>query len=199
MFPIHTADAVRDFQFITELNTLPHIYAKERRIDLHGAFPELAMPYAGTNNQPYDTMYRTLRKKENQRPDMIHELLRKYLPRHISWSEEERNSNRVNYGAGRAPELYSLTVNRLARFIIGVAGGCVLIVPMVLMTLEPSQTKSLVVVSVALVLFALGVGLVFEADNIQLSHVNLDSDHFRLREWAGAAQVLPCVEGVRPV
>ena len=36
---------------------------------------------------------------------------------------------------------------------------------MILMVLHPSLTKSLIVVSVAVVLFALVVGLVFETDN----------------------------------
>jgi hypothetical protein len=63
------------------------------------------------------------------------------------------------------PEDYSKFVDVLARFVIGTAGGCALIVPMVVMVLDASLTKSLVTTSVALVLFALVLGLVFETSN----------------------------------
>ena len=150
---------------MTQLSSLPHIYAKEKRISLHGAFPELATPYPGTSNQPYDTMYRALKRIAAQRPDAIREILRKSLPKHLSWTNKERTANRAKYGAGEAPEVYSAFVDSLARFIIGIAGGCVLIIPMVIMVLGPSLTKSLIVTSIAVVIFALAVSLIFEADN----------------------------------
>lgn len=63
------------------------------------------------------------------------------------------------------PEVYSKFLDALARFIIGTTGGCALIIPMVVMVLDASLTKSLVTASVALVLFALVLGLVFETSN----------------------------------
>jgi hypothetical protein len=63
------------------------------------------------------------------------------------------------------PEVYSKFLDVFARFVIGTAGGCSLIVPMVVMVLHASLRKSLVTTSVALVLFALFLGLVFETSN----------------------------------
>jgi hypothetical protein len=53
----------------------------------------------------------------------------------------------------------------VAKFIIGTLGGSALIMPMVIMALDSSLNKCLIVVSVSLVVFALVVGLVFETDN----------------------------------
>lgn len=63
------------------------------------------------------------------------------------------------------PEIYSSILDRIARFIIGMAGGCSLIVPITIMAIDFSTTKSLFTISVAVVSFALAFGLVFESDN----------------------------------
>jgi hypothetical protein len=159
------AGAVRDYKFITELNELPQIYALNKRISLHGAFPGLATPYQGTENYPYDTTYRTLQRRIVQSRDSVREYLRKSLPNRLSWTDSERRARRADYAAGKAPEVYSPFLDSLARFIIGMLGGCALIVPMLLMMLNPSLNKSLIVVSLALVLFALAMSLVFQTDN----------------------------------
>lgn len=160
----NAADAIRDYKLITELDNLPH-YANDKRISLEGAFPDLARPYLGEKNRPYDTVYRTVRRKTAQSQDPIRNILRKSLPSRLSWTDPERSVKRLQYGAGEKPEIYSRFLDSVARFIIGTLGGCALIVPMLLMVLHPSLIKSLIVVSVAVVLFALIVGLVFETDN----------------------------------
>ncbi|KAJ4367015.1 hypothetical protein N0V83_007545 [Neocucurbitaria cava] len=159
-----TADAIRDYQSMNALCELPD-YAKDTRMDLEGQFPYIATPYAGKANRPYDTRYRTTKPGKKQPRDPIREILRKILPKRLTWPEDERKANRPGYGADLAPENYSRLVDSIARFIIGTLSGCALIVPMVVMALDPSLMKSLVVVSVALVVFALVVGLVFETDN----------------------------------
>jgi hypothetical protein len=131
---------------------------------LGARFPYLVEPYKGERNQPYDTSYRTFEaRKPPQARDPIREVLRKFLPVYLSYSKAERRGQ--SYGSGEAPETYSRFVDSVARFIIGTLGGCALIVPMVVMSLDPSLTKSLVVVSVSVVLFALAVSLVFKTDN----------------------------------
>ncbi|KAF1850918.1 uncharacterized protein K460DRAFT_269308 [Cucurbitaria berberidis CBS 394.84] len=158
------ADAIRDYQAMNSLRELPD-YAKDTRMDLEGQFPYLATPYQGKANRPYDTRYRTTKPKKSQPQDPIREVLRKILPNRLTWPEEERKAKRSKYGAGKPPEMYSRFVDSVARFIIGTLGGCALIVPMVIMSLDSSLTKSLIVTSVSLVVFALVVGLVFETDN----------------------------------
>lgn len=87
------------------------------------------------------------------------------LPKHLSWTDAEIRARRPEYAAGHPPEVYSKFLDSLARFVVGTAGGCALIVPMVVMALDPTLTKSLVTVSAAVLLFALVLGLVFETDN----------------------------------
>ncbi|EXJ75191.1 uncharacterized protein A1O5_01887 [Cladophialophora psammophila CBS 110553] len=161
----HYANAIRDFQYITELNTPPRIYRNQKRIALEGSFPELANPFPGSRNIPYNTFYRTLQKRTVQNRDGIRELLRKFLPNRLSWTESERRARPDVYSSGRAPDIYSPFVDSTARFIIGTFGGCALVVPMMVMVFQPSLTKTLITVCVAVVLFALALSLVFETDN----------------------------------
>ncbi|KAF2787943.1 hypothetical protein K505DRAFT_287021 [Melanomma pulvis-pyrius CBS 109.77] len=160
----NTVDAIRDYKLMSSLSELPD-YADDKRISLEGAFPYLARPYQGEVNQPYDTRYRTTKEKKTQSPDPIREILRKTLPNRLSWTEEEREARRPEYSAGISPETYSHFLDSVARFVIGTLGGCALIVPMVIMVFNPSLPKSLVVVSVAVVLFALILGMVFKTNN----------------------------------
>ncbi|KIW28267.1 hypothetical protein, variant [Cladophialophora immunda] len=46
----HYSNAIRDFQYITGLNTAPRIYRNQKRIALEGSFPGLANPFSGTKN-----------------------------------------------------------------------------------------------------------------------------------------------------
>jgi hypothetical protein len=168
----YPADAIRDYKFITELNGLPPAYQEEKRIHLFGFFTKLDTREPGTRNypydimyHPYDTTYRTLQREIIQNRDGVRDLLRKSLPRLLSWTDHEREMRPDAYQEGKAPDIYSPFLDSLARFIIGTLGGCALIVPMLLMTLNPSLTKSLIVVSVSVVLFALVIGFVFDADN----------------------------------
>lgn len=159
------ADAIRDLQYITELNNITPLYGSEKRMSLYKAFEKLAKPYPPTRNYPYDTTYRTLKKKKTQNKDSIREFLRKNLPSRLSWTENERRARKPDYSHGKPPEIYSPLLDSLARFIIGTLGGCALIIPMVVMVLHSSLAKSLITVSIAVVIFALVLSLIFETDN----------------------------------
>jgi hypothetical protein len=150
---------------MSELQALPPALASKQRLDIESAFAELAKPYPGQENAPYHTRYLTIRSKASQTPDGVREFLRKHLPSHLSWTEEERNERRSDYRDRKPPDIYSPFLDRLARFIIGTAGGCSLIVPMVVMVFHPSLPKSLITVSVSVMLFALALGLIFETNN----------------------------------
>ncbi len=136
-----------------------------RRVDLQKAFPGLACPYHEEQYYPYGTTYRSLHRSIAQSRDAIREFLRKALPSRLSWTEAERVARRADYAHGKPPEIYSPFLDTSARFLIGTLGGCCLILPMLIMVLRPSLVKSLVTVSVAVVLFALVLSLVFETDN----------------------------------
>ena len=53
----------------------------------------------------------------------------------------------------------------LARFIVALLGGASLVVPMLIMSIKYSKTKSLVTTSVAVLLFAVIVSFGFRIDN----------------------------------
>lgn len=133
----------------------------DKRISIENAFPSIST----RSGAPYDTTYLTLQRSIVFQTDAVREFLRKYLHRRLSWSPEERRTNRVGYNQGRSPKLYSPFLDRLARFIVAVGGGCALIVPMLIMTFNPSTTKSLVTTSTAVVLFALAMSMAFQTDN----------------------------------
>ena len=134
-------------------------------MSLRDAFPKLADPYPTTLNFPYDTIYRTIERRRAQNKDSIREFLRKSLPNRLSWTDAERHTRKADYSRGKPPEIYSQFINSLARFIVGSLGGCALIVPIIIMVLHSSLTKSLITVSVAVIMFALVISLVFETDN----------------------------------
>lgn len=104
-------------------------------------------------------------ERPNKQTDAVREFLRKRLPLPLSHSREESRANLTKYLWGIPPVNYSPFVDRLARFLIAVGGGAALIVPMLIMSFQPLHTKSLVTVSVAVVLFALTLSLAFSTDN----------------------------------
>lgn len=58
-------------------------------------------------------------------------------------------------------------MDRLARLIIAISGGVFLVVPMIIMTLHPSETKSLVTVSVGVVIFAIILAFGVKVSNVE--------------------------------
>lgn len=156
------AVAIRDHEY---LNSLPRIQDPQvildRRILLGNAFPSISQ----RPGAPYDSACLTLRHNIARKEDGVREFLRKHLYRGLAWSSQERGAHRVKYNQGLPPEHYSEFLDGLARFLIAVGGGCSLVLPMIIMTFNPSVTKSLITVSVAVVLFALVMSLTFQTDN----------------------------------
>lgn len=99
--------------------------------------------------------------------DPFRRLLMRVLPPRLTFSREERQARAREYEEGRPPRHVSGVVDGLARFIMAIAGGVFLVVPMIVMTLQPSQTKSLVTVSVAVVVFSLLLSLGIKVSNIE--------------------------------
>lgn len=91
----------------------------------------------------------------------------KHLPSRLTFSHQERLARMKEFEDGVPPKTVSTFVDRLARLIAAFAGGVFLIVPMIIMTLHPSETKSLVTVSVAVVVFALLLSFGIQVSNIE--------------------------------
>ena len=90
------------------------------------------------------------------------------LPKSLTWSHEEFERRDINdYLEDKAPQEISPFVDRLARFIVAITGGLSLVVPMLIMRLDEHLKKSLITVSVAVVLFSALTSLMFKASNVE--------------------------------
>ncbi len=140
--------------------------AAARRRDLTAAFPSIA----DLSGDPYNSRYCALQPipHPNIVPDPLRRFLKSYLPKRLTYTDEEMYSHIDEYIAGKPPASVSPFIDKLARFIISFTGGASLVVPMLIMTL-PNQhtTKSLVVTSVAVTLFAGVMSLILKASNAE--------------------------------
>ncbi|KAK4205771.1 hypothetical protein QBC40DRAFT_312099 [Triangularia verruculosa] len=159
-------EAIKDYRYLAELRKVPDSVGLQQRMALEGAFEELSAPYSESpeRNAPYNTQYLTISTK-TQSSDAVREFLRKVLPNVLSWSKDEREIRPHEYQHHGMPEIYSPFLNALARFLIGTAAGASLVVPMVIMIFQPSLNKSLITVSMAVLLFAFSLAFAFDAKN----------------------------------
>ena len=102
--------------------------------------------------------------------DPLRSFLKRVLPFHHTWTEEEKSA-RLRAGeiwwSSKTPEVVSPFVDTLARFIVAITGGLSLVVPMLVMRLDEHLTKSLITVSVAVILFSALTSLMFKASNVE--------------------------------
>ncbi|KAH7378609.1 hypothetical protein BKA64DRAFT_585735 [Cadophora sp. MPI-SDFR-AT-0126] len=144
------AQAIRDVEYMNELDVLDQVEAREQQLSLTESFQDIA----SKRGAPYDTRYLRLPSTLQQKPDAVREALRKYLLRSLSWTTEEKRLRRNDYYQGRPPHIYSTFVDRLARFIMAFVGGAALLIPMIIMVFDSSLSKSLATTSVSVLLFA---------------------------------------------
>lgn len=99
--------------------------------------------------------------------DPLRQMLMQHLPSWLAFSQQEKAERSKEYNEGKRPKEVSTPVDRLARFLIALTGGSFLIVPMVIMSLNPSQTKSLVTVSLAVLLFTILLSFGIRVSNVE--------------------------------
>jgi VIT1/CCC1 family predicted Fe2+/Mn2+ transporter len=133
---------------------------------LTSAFPSIAdLP-----GDPYNSRYCTLPQSSGQAShlDPLRTFLKTHLPKQLTYTRAEMHAHDDEYISGKPPVAVSPLVDRLARFIVSFVGGASLVVPMIIMCL-PAQdtTKSLIVTSVAVTLFAIVMALVMNASNAE--------------------------------
>lgn len=58
-------------------------------------------------------------------------------------------------------------VDRLARFVVAIVGGIFLVVPMVIMVVDASETKSVVTVAMAVLIFSLVLSFGMKVSNVE--------------------------------
>ncbi|RTE79503.1 hypothetical protein BHE90_005982 [Fusarium euwallaceae] len=157
-------NAIRDYEYMKKLETPPPIIG-DPQMSIMYAFPDLSRLEGAPLGTRYVSFPAMLRQE-----DPIRETLRKYMPSDLSWTEDEKKiPGRMNdFLHGRPPEKYSPLVDSLARFIMAIGCGAALIVPMVIMSLDPSRNKSLITVSVCVLLFALFLSSGIGAKNTEV-------------------------------
>ena len=154
-------DAIRDYDYVQNMGSHSEKNAAKLQRRLEATFFNIA----ANPNKPYKTRYRFLKDDQLDGLDGIHWCLKKLLPRSWSYSEEEKRRRVSDYYDKKSPSGTSVIVDSLARFLIAVASGASLVVPMVIMSLNKSLTRSLITTSVAVLLVAVFVSFVIKAKN----------------------------------
>ncbi len=89
--------------------------------------------------------------------------LQHYLPKRLTWSTSEKKSQPRYYTKGGTPTEISTPVLFLSSMILSLCSGASIVVPMIIMSVKPGETKSLITVSVAIVLFGFVLAAVLRA------------------------------------
>ena len=117
-------------------------------------------------NDPFHSHYAFF-KNDDGHIDPLRRIFMKYLPSRLTYSAEERRQRRKEYNEGKEPKYVSKFVDRSVRLLVALIGGLFLVAPMIVMTINASQNKSLITVSVAVVLFALSLSFGVKVSNVE--------------------------------
>ncbi|KAM6527657.1 hypothetical protein FALCPG4_008708 [Fusarium falciforme] len=153
--------AVRDYEYLRNHQSLDQAETTRRKLLLQRYFQSRS-----DFNDPFQSHYSTF----DERPDKVDPLrwtLMRYLPSRLTFSHHEKRERKKEYLDGEPPKYVSAFVDRLVRFTIAITGGLFVVVPMIIMSIDESQVKSLVTVSVAVVVFALIVSFGVRVSNIE--------------------------------
>ncbi|KAH6892459.1 hypothetical protein B0T10DRAFT_528235 [Thelonectria olida] len=120
----------------------------------------------GDFKDPFHSHYAYFREGTAQ-IDPLRLALMRLLPPRLTWSPEERRQREKQYQQGLPPQQVSAFIDRSVRFVVAITGELFLIVPMVIMTINQSQIRSLVKVSLAVVTFALILSLAVRVSNVE--------------------------------
>lgn len=98
--------------------------------------------------------------------DPLRDWLKTRLPNYLTFTGQELRRRGISY-YNEVPQEISPFVDVFARFIVAFTGGLSLVVPMLIMRLGENLTKSLVTVSVAVLLFSGVTSIMFKASNVE--------------------------------
>ncbi|KAJ9143331.1 VIT family domain-containing protein [Pleurostoma richardsiae] len=156
------ARAIRDYEYLRNHKALDKAETRRRKMLLQRYFQS-----PSDFRDPFQSHYSSFQDTMHERVDPLRRAFMRYLPSRLAFSSREKQERKKEYQEGKAPKEVSAVVDRVVRLLIAFAGGAFLVVPMIIMTIDQSQTKSLVTVSAAVVLFALAVSLVVRVSNLE--------------------------------
>ena len=153
-------DAIRDAEFMRDhaSGVVPMNVEELGKNRL--AFPEI--PYASNCSSS-----KSIRELRPVTYEALRRWLRDNLPTWFTLSAEEaERRNEVDNKIKFPPKEISPQVERLARFIVAICGGLMLIIPMLIMRTHGDLVKSLVTTSISAILFAARTSLLFKATDV---------------------------------
>ncbi|OTA70046.1 hypothetical protein K449DRAFT_427557 [Hypoxylon sp. EC38] len=153
--------AIRDYQFIRGQRVIRGTEIQDRKLPLDQIFRS-----AEDLNDPFPTYY-TLHQDAKEKIDPIREAFMKYFPSRLTWSKEERRQRERDYMDGKLPKRVSKFVDYSVRFLIANTGGLLLGVPWVIIVVQPSMLKSMVVSSSFIIFFALALAFGVKVSNLE--------------------------------
>ncbi|AEO67906.1 uncharacterized protein THITE_2117075 [Thermothielavioides terrestris NRRL 8126] len=158
------ATAIRDYKELRNKRSVPKKEMRKRRLLLQRYFASHGL---GVDDFHSHYSYFSEDVDAHAKIDPLRQALMRRLPTWFTFSQHEKAERKKEYSEGKRPKEVSAPVDRLARFLIAFTGGSFLIVPMVIMSLDPSQTKSLITVSLAVLLFILLLSFGIRVSNVE--------------------------------
>jgi hypothetical protein len=129
----------------------------ERLKDLNDYFKPATDPYNSG-------IYLRLEDKEGS-DEELRRWLKNTLPCKLAYSKEDRMSRKLEFAPHEPSWRISGFVDRLAQIILAFIGGASLIVPMLTTSFYSSKTKSLVTISLAVLLFSVVLSMALKLQN----------------------------------
>ncbi|KAK4446885.1 hypothetical protein QBC34DRAFT_410549 [Podospora aff. communis PSN243] len=156
-------NAIRDYEYLARLTPITGSQADRGRLDLERVF--CSDEYQFT---PEATSYRRFADPTLLPSDNLRDMLKRNLPRSVAYTKHEIHDRTNEYFSGQPPEQVSPFVDRLARFLVAFLGGAMLVVPMMVMRLpEVTVVKSLITVSISVLVFSGALSVLFRASNTE--------------------------------
>jgi VIT1/CCC1 family predicted Fe2+/Mn2+ transporter len=155
------ATAIRDYRFLRTKKSLARRDMNRRRLLLQRFFQS----EVGHGDLFYS--HYSYFEEADVKIDALRASLMKTLPAWLTYSQNEREERKNEYGEGRPPKEVSAFVDRLVRFLISIVGGLFLVVPMLIMALNPSEKKSLITVSASVFLFVMALSFGVKVTNVE--------------------------------
>ncbi|KAL6879914.1 hypothetical protein HDV57DRAFT_498468 [Trichoderma longibrachiatum] len=155
-------NAIRDYDYLSGLVPATTSQADNQRLDIEQGFIEAGNVSASPG------AYRRLPDRWSLPTDPLRDTLKAILPKNLTYTNRELRRHVTEYRKGLPPTEVSPFVDRMARFMVAFIGGASLVVPMLIMALpRPTLAKSLVTVSVAVLLFAAFLSVFMRAGNTE--------------------------------
>ncbi|KAJ2902112.1 hypothetical protein MKZ38_001021 [Zalerion maritima] len=155
------AQAVRDYKLFKSQQLMTTVELSHRKLLLQRYFQ-----HSSDYNDPYQSHY-AYYKTASSPVDPLRKAFMRRLPSQLTYSHEERRQRAREFEEGKPPLMVSKFVDGLVRFVLAVTGGLFLVVPMMIMAIKPSETKSLIMVSVSLLVFSLVLAMGIKVSNVE--------------------------------